>query len=285
MADIKKTDLILNEDGSVYHLNLKPGQVAETILLVGDPGRVHRVSHHFDKITVELNKREFITHTGIYKNKPVTVMSTGMGPDNIEIAITEIDALFNIDLNTREAKAEQKSLQFIRIGTSGGIQASVDAGAIVAAKYGVGLDNLMEFCHLPQSESEIETGKAIQKAAGFNFTPYCVAGSQLLLDQIAHDCIAGNTVTCPGFYAPQGRTTRLKPRYAQLLDQLMYFHENDFWLTNFEMETSAIYAFCRMLGHEGLSLNAIIANRANNTIDLNYNKTIDEIIRKVLDRI
>ncbi len=285
MADIKQTDLILNEDGSVYHLNLKPGQVAETILLVGDPGRVHRVSHHFDKITVELNKREFITHTGLYKNKPVTVMSTGMGPDNIEIAITELDALFNIDLNTRQPKEYQKSLKFIRIGTSGGIQASVDAGSIVAAKYGVGLDNLMEFYHLPQSEFEITTGNAIQKTAGFTFTPYCVAGSEELMAQIAHDCIAGNTVTCPGFYAPQGRTTRLKPRYSQLLDQFMYFHENDFWLTNFEMETSAIYAFCRMLGHEGLSLNAIIANRANNTVDLNYNKTIDEIILKVLDRI
>ncbi|MCC5928389.1 MAG: nucleoside phosphorylase [Cyclobacteriaceae bacterium] len=285
MTNISQTDLILNEDGSVYHLNLKPGQVAENIILVGDPGRVHRISKHFEKIHFELNKREFYTHTGTYNGKPVTVISTGMGPDNIEIAITELDALFNIDLETRKVKESLSSLRFIRIGTSGGIQPGLLAGSTVAARYGIGFDNLMMFYKLQHSEFELSTAKDIEKNLELPFTPYCVRGSDSLFEKIAFDFIEGNTITCPGFYAPQGRTTRLKPALEKLLHNIMYYRANDFWLTNFEMETSAIYAFSRMLGHEALSLNAIIANRANQTVDMNYNKTIDEIILKVLERI
>lgn len=285
MKNISQTDLILNDDGSVYHLNLKPGQVAENIILVGDPGRVHRISKHFEKIEFELNKREFYTHTGTYKGKPVTVISTGMGPDNIEIALTELDALFNIDLETRKVKDTLTSLKFIRIGTSGGIQPGLQAGATVAARYGVGFDNLMLFYKLQHNEDEIITASEIEKNLGLPFRPYCVRCSDSLFEKIAYDCVEGNTITCPGFYAPQGRTTRLQPALEKLLDNIMYYRVNDFWLTNFEMETSAIYAFSRMLGHEALSLNAIIANRANQTVDTNYNKTIDEIILKVLNRI
>jgi uridine phosphorylase len=285
MNKFSEADLILNDDGSIYHLSLKPHNVAKNIIVVGDPGRVYRVSQHFDDITFEMNKREFITHTGIYKKKSVTVMSTGMGVDNIEIAMFELDALFNIDLKKRIPKAEQQSLNIVRIGTSGAIQEDIKVGSVVLSDYGVGLDNLMQYYKLESSEFELEIGQHLQKALNMPFAPYVVKGSEKLKEKLGQGMIAGNTVTAPGFYAPQGRQLRIPVANPKLLDQITFFNHNGFWLTNFEMETSMLYGLARMLGHEALSINAILGNRSHKTFTKNPYETIDSIIVKVLDRL
>ena len=285
MASFSEADLILNSDGSVYHLNLKPKNVSENIILVGDPGRVYRISKHFSKIEFEMNKREFITHTGQYQDKRITVMSTGMGVDNIEIALIELDALFNIDLKTRTPKEKLTSLNIVRIGTSGAIQEDLKVGSQVVSEYGVGLDNLMPYYELPQTELEKLIAKKLQVELKLPITPYVVQGSSKLKEKLGEGLIVGNTVTSPGFYAPQGRKLRIKVSNPKFLDQITYFNHDGFWLTNFEMETSMIYGFARMLGHEALSINAILGNRARGTFSKNPYKTIDSIIKKVLDRL
>jgi len=285
MNKFSEADLILNKDGSVYHLNLKPENVAENIIVVGDPGRVHRVSKHFEKIEFEMNKREFITHTGTYKNKRITVMSTGMGVDNIEIAMIELDALFNIDLKNRVPKENKKSFNIVRIGTSGAIQEDLKVGSQVVSDYGIGMDNLMQYYKLSQSEYELEIGKKLREALNLPFPPYVVKGSDALKKKIGKGLVNGNTVTSPGFYAPQGRQLRIEVTNPKFLDQITYFNHNGFWLTNFEMETSMLYAFARLLGHEALSVNAILGNRVKGTFSKNPNKTIDSVILKVLDRL
>lgn len=285
MPKFSEADLILNKDGSVYHLNLKPQNVSENIILVGDPGRVYRISKHFSKIEFEMNKREFITHTGIYNDKRITVMSTGMGVDNIEIAIIELDALFNIDLKKRTPREEKKSLNIIRIGTSGAIQEDLKVGSQVVSDYGIGMDNLMLYYNLEQSEIETKIGKKLQKSLNLPFAPYVVKGSEILKDKLGEGFVEGNTVTSPGFYAPQGRKLRVEVSNPKFLDQITYFNHDGFWLTNFEMETSMIYAFARLLGHQALSINAILGNRAKGTFSKNPYKTIDAIIKKVLDRL
>jgi uridine phosphorylase len=285
LAKISETDLILNADGSVYHLNLKPNNISDKIIAVGDPNRVYTVSKYFDKIEFEMNKREFITHVGTYKKKRITVISTGIGTDNIEIFFNEIDALVNIDLKTREPKNAKKKLNIVRIGTSGALQEDIPLGAHLVADYAVGLDNLMNFYDLKQLEFEDELANDIAKAVDLNFKPYVVRGSQKLLKKIGAGMTVGNTVTCPGFYAPQGRLLRIPIRFPKLLEQMNYFHKNDFWLTNFEMETSAYYAFARLLGHEAISVNVIIANRIKKKFMNNPNGVIDDLIKKVLDRI
>jgi uridine phosphorylase len=287
MAKISETDLILNEDGSVYHLSLLPRHISDTIITVGDPNRVYRVSELFDDIEFEMNKREFITHVGTYRGKKVTVMSTGIGTDNVEIFLTELDALVNIDLKTREPKSRRKKLKIIRIGTSGALQEDIPIGAHLVSDYAVGFDNLMNFYDLKQEDFERTIGEDIQKKIGLPFTPYVVRGSELLKKQIGTDMVIGNTVTTPGFYGPQGRVLRLTPKYPRLLEDLNYYHNksSDFWLTNFEMETAGYYAMGRLLGHEVLSVNAIIANRIKNKFSKDPNKVVDALIKKVLERI
>ncbi|MGE0588013.1 MAG: nucleoside phosphorylase [Cyclobacteriaceae bacterium] len=285
MAKISEADLILNPDGSVYHLSLLPKHISDTVITVGDPNRVYSVSQFFDNIEFEMNKREFITHVGTYKKKRITVISTGIGTDNIEIFFNEIDALVNIDLKTREVKPKKKKLNIIRIGTSGALQEDVPLGSHLASEYAVGMDNLMNFYDLPTSKFEDEIASDLQKKLELTFKPYVVQGSKSLLDKFKEDLLIGNTVTCPGFYAPQGRSLRLPIRFPKLLENLNYYHNGDFWLTNFEMETSAYYAFARLLGHEAISLNAIIVNRIKNKFSKNPNKVIDALIKRVLDRI
>lgn len=287
MAKISEADLILNEDGSVYHLSLLPKQISDTIITVGDPNRVYRVSEHFDDIEFEMNKREFITHVGTYRGKKVTVMSTGMGTDNVEIFLTELDALVNIDLKTREPKSRKKKLRIIRIGTSGALQEDIPIGSHLVTDYAVGLDNLMNFYDLKQDDFERGIGEDIQKKTGLPFVPYVVKGSEILRKQLAGDMIMGNTVTTPGFYGPQGRELRLSLKYPRLLEDLNYYHNksSDFWLTNFEMETAGYYAMGRLLGHEILSVNAIIANRIKGKFSKDPNKVVDALIKKVLERI
>jgi uridine phosphorylase len=288
MRKISETDLILNEDGSVYHLSLLPKQISDTIITVGDPNRVNRVSEFFDDIEFEMNKREFITHVGTYNGKRITVMSTGIGTDNIEIFLTELDALVNIDLKTREPKSRKKKLKIIRIGTSGALQEDIPLGSHLISDYAVGFDNLMTFYDLKQDEFEQQIADDIQAKTKLPFTPYVVRGSEQLRKQIGGpDMLVGNTVTAPGFYAPQGRQLRIATRYPRLLEDLNYYHNksSDFWLTNFEMETAGYYAMGRMLGHEILSVNAIIANRIKNKFSKDPNKVVDSLIKKVLDRI
>lgn len=287
MGRITETDLILNKDGSVYHLNLLPKHIGDFIISVGDPTRVFQVSQHFDDVDFEMNKREFITHTGKYKNKRITVISTGIGTDNIEIFLTELDALANLDLKTREPKSRKKKLKIVRIGTSGAIQEDIPVGTHLISEYAVGFDNLMNFYSLPMDEFEKTIADDIGSKLNLPFTPYVVKGSEMLKDLFKKEMILGNTVTAPGFYAPQGRETRIPSRYPKLLEELTYYHHksSDFWLTNMEMETSGYYSLGRLYGHEVISLNAIIANRVKNKFSKDPNKVVDDLIKKVLDLI
>lgn len=285
MAKISETDLILNSDGSVYHLSLLPKNISDTIITVGDPSRVYMVSQFFDEVEFEMNKREFITHVGKYNNKRITVISTGIGTDNIEIFFNELDALVNIDLKTREPKPRKKKLKIVRIGTSGALQEDIPVGSHLLSDYAVGLDNLMNFYDLPMDDFETGVAHDIQKKTGLPFMPYVVRGSEALRESIGNGMLVGNTVTCPGFYAPQGRELRLPIRFPKLLEDLNYYHKGEFWLTNFEMETSGYYALGRLLGHDVVSANAIIANRIKNKFSKNPNKVIESLIEKVLERI
>lgn len=287
MAKLSETDLILNKDGSVYHLNLLPKHINETIITVGDPSRVYRVSQYFDDIEFEMNKREFITHVGKFKGKPVTVISTGMGTDNIEIFFTELDALINVDLKTREIKSRKKKLKIIRIGTSASLHEDIPLDSHLATEYAVGFDSLMNYYNLSMDPFEQSIGKDIQKKVGTSIIPYVVKGSSVLKRQYAPDMVTGNTITAPGFYGPQGREIRIPLKYPSLATDLASYYNKaeDFRLTNFEMETAGYYAMARLLGHEVLSVNAIIANRAKNKFSKDPNKVIDGLIKKVLDRI
>lgn len=284
---ISETNLILNPDGSIYHLNLLPKQVSDTIITVGDPSRVYRISEHFDHLDFEMNKREFITHIGRYNGKRVTVMSTGIGTDNIELFMTELDALVNIDLATREPKSRKKKLKIIRIGTSGAVQENIPVGTHVVTTYAIGLDSVMDYYNLVMDEFEEEIAEDLRNHVSLPHTPYIVSGSEELKEQVASDMIEGNTITVPGFFAPQGRRVRVPIRYPNLLDELKKYNnkEHDFRVSNFEMETAGYYAMCRLLGHEAISLNAIIANRPKNKFAKDPNKVIDGLIQKVLERI
>lgn len=282
---IAESELILNPDGSVYHLNLLPEYISNTIITVGDPERVAKVSQYFDSVDVKIAKREFITHTGYYKGKRLTVISTGMGTDNIDILMNELDALVNIDLVTREIKPDPVSLNIIRIGTSGALQASIPLGSHLVSEYAVGLDTLMQFYPLVQTGYENIISCALQENLQLGFQPYCVRGSDILREQLAGDFIPGNTLTCPGFYAPQGRVLRLDLKDAELVNNFSTFNAEDFVLTNFEMETAGYYALGRMLGHEVVSLNTIVANRITRQFDPNANQAIEDLIIKTLDRL
>lgn len=282
MPEFSESDLIINPDGSIYHLSLKPEDISDKIIAVGDPGRVHRISRHFDQVDFEMNKREFITHTGRYKGKRITVISTGMGTDNVEILMTELDAIVNIDLQKREARPKRRSLRIVRVGTSGSIQEDIPVGSHVLSEYAIGMDPMPHFYNLEMTAFETEVSSKLQKTIGLPYTPYCVKGSESLIDLFRESMVLGNTVTCHGFYAPQGRVMRIPIRYPDLIEKLNYFHEGDFWLTNLEMETAGYYALARLLGHEVISLNAILANRIQNNVYPDPNKVIDTLIEKVL---
>lgn len=279
------SELILNADGSVYHLGLLPAQLSDKIITVGDPDRVPKISRYFDHIELEVRRREFVTHTGTYKGKRISVISTGMGTDNIEILLYELDALVNIDLQNRTAKPKPTALTIVRVGTSGSLRAEIPLASHLVSVAAIGLDTLMAFYNLKQNESEYYVSKRLQDSLGLSFQPYCVKGSPMLLETIGYDMIQGNTVTCPGFYAPQGRQLRVPLRFPDLVEKLNAFCPFGFKLTNFEMETAGYYALGRLLGHEVLSLNAIVANRITHEFDTKADATVESLIQKVLDRI
>ncbi len=282
---IPESELIINSDGSIYHLNLKPEHLASTIIAVGDPDRVEKVSQYFDTIEFKMSKREFVTHTGTYKGKRITAISTGMGTDNIEIFMTELDALVNIDLETRMPKESHTSLNIIRVGTSGSMQADIPAGSMLASRYGVGLDTLMAYYTTDYTDLEANVAKAIQKKLGVSFLPYCIEGSKVLLKRLGNGLLIGNTATCPGFFAPQGREVRLKPVIPDIIERLSTISVGDFKMTNFEMETAGYYAMGRLLGHEVLSLNAIVANRITHEFAKDSYAIVDKLIKHTLDKI
>lgn len=285
---IKSSELILNPDGSIYHLNLRPENIAKDIIFVGDQYRVDRISKHFDTIEFETQKREFKTHTGTYKGKRISVISTGIGPDNIDIAINEIDALFNIDLETREIKKELTSVNIVRIGTSGSLQADIPVNSFVLSQYGLGLDNMMRsyvmdhITNVPMEDAFIKhTNWDLRKGR-----PYFIANSAELEAKLdSNQVYKGITGTAGGFYGPQGRVLRLAIQDPELNHKIDNFKFEDYRITNFEMETSAIYGLCKLLGHHAVSLNTIIANRANGTFSEDPYAAVDQLIIYTLDKL
>ena len=279
---IKESELILNPDGSIYHLNLRPEQVADTIILVGDPNRVPRVSAYFDTIEFSIQKREFCTHTGTYKGKRLTALSTGIGPDNIDIVINELDALFNIDLHTRKPKEQLTSLNIVRFGTSGSLQADIPVDSFVLSSHGLGMDNMLHAYKDAPKVREIAMEEAFIAHTQWNTDkgrPYIVGCGETLKQRLLTDKVfEGITGTAPGFYGPQGRMLRLPVQDPTLNDKLHSFNYKGYRMTNLEMETSAIYGLSKLLGHQAVSLNAIIANRATGTFTKDTKKVVENLI-------
>ena len=279
---IKESELILNPDGSIYHLNLRPEQVADTIILVGDPNRVPRVSAYFDTIEFSTQKREFCTHTGTYKGKRLTALSTGIGPDNIDIVINELDALFNIDLHTRKPKEQLTSLNIVRFGTSGSLQADIPVDSFVLSSHGLGMDNMLHAYKDALNVREITMEEAVMAQTQWNTDkgrPYIVGCGETLKQRLLTDKVfEGITGTAPGFYGPQGRMLRLPVQDPTLNDKLHSFNYKGYRMTNLEMETSAIYGLSKLLGHQAVSLNAIIANRATGTFTKDTKKVVENLI-------
>ena len=287
MRQIPDSELIINPNGSIFHLHLQPEQIGETILLVGDPGRVQQVSEKFDEIECKVENREFVTHTGSYKGKRISVLSTGIGTDNIDIVINELDALVNIDLKTRMVKEHKKTLNFIRIGTSGALQEDIAVDSFVISAYGLGMDGLLNFYRHHWPETEIlknDFVKQTQWPSSFN-TPYLVKGSDSLRKKIGENMITGITATACGFYGPQGRILRLDLHMPDLNEKLTNFKSGDWRVTNFEMETSALFGLSELLGHNATTVCAIIANRIRKEYSKNYKIAVNNLIDTVLERI
>ncbi len=283
--NIEESELILNADGSVYHLHLKPEDLGELVILVGDPDRVEQVSVHFDSIDTKKQKREFITHTGRIGNKRLSVISTGIGTDNIDIVLNELDTLVNIDLENRIVKANQVSLPIIRIGTSGSLQPDIKVDDILLSSYGLGLDSLMLYY---EYESDLQTSNMLNEISSqlnlANIRPYLFKAPGRLSDFFNDEVKHGITATCCGFYGPQGRVLRSGARFNDLIARLNQLKAGATRITNFEMETAAIYGMASILGHRALSVNAILANRIEHRFSSNGLATIDKAIKMVLDK-
>lgn len=285
---IQASELILNPDGSVYHLNLKPENIAHDILFVGDQNRVEKITQFFDSIEFSTQKREFKTQTGTYKGKRITVMSTGIGPDNIDIVINELDALVNIDLKTRMPKENLTSLNIIRIGTSGSLHADIPVDSFVISTFGLGLDNMLR-SYLIDEVSHADIEGAFIQHTGWDARkgkPYVISCSEKLEKMIESDKMhKGITATAGGFYGPQGRVLRLNIQDEFLNTKMDNFTFGNNRITNLEMETAAIYGLSALLGHNALSLNAIIANRASGTFSADPYKAVDELISYALNKL
>lgn len=284
---IKESELVLQPGGQIYHLNLFPEEIADTIIVVGDPGRVEVISNYFDTIDIKRQNRELTTHTGTLKGKPITVLSSGMGTDNIDIVMTELDALANIDLKKREIKKEHKTLNIIRIGTCGALQPEIEVNSFVASAYGFGFDGLLHF-YEHEGISDEKIVKAFVKATGWNEKlpyPYCVPADPHLLNTIAFDMTQGITASAPGFFGPQGRHIRLNLKYPDLNEKIEQFNYNGNKITNLEMECSAIYGLGKALGHRTLTVCVAIANRVSKKFSSDYKPHVKRLIETVLERV
>jgi len=288
MSRIGESELILNADGSVYHLKLKPEDLAGNIIVVGDPGRVASVSKHFDRIEVSRQNREIVTHTGYIGEKRLTVLSTGMGTDNIDIVLNELDALVNIDLDKREAKAGHTALNIIRLGTSGALQAGIPVDSVVASTYGIGLDGMLYYYKDLAGVLDREITEEFIRQTSWPAVfprPYAVACSPDLLNHVGKGFLQGMTATAPGFYGPQGRILRLETTHPDLNQAIGDFELDGKKVFNFEMETSALYGLSRMLGHNALTVCAIVANRVEKKYSKDYHPVIESLIVNVLEKL
>lgn len=285
MQRIAESELIINSRGAIYHLDLRPEELAQDIITVGDQYRVAEVSKYFDSIELKRQHREFVTHTGVVGAKRISVISTGIGPDNIDIVLNELDALVNIDFETRFVKSTLVPLNIIRIGTAGSLQADIPVNSFVASTHALGLDNLLNYYRLDHNEQEAQLLQSFATATQLHTQigqPYISTANGSLLKNFVDGFHQGITVTCPGFYGPQGRILRLGIRNPELIDRLTQFRFGPHRIANFEMETSAIYGLGKLLGHHCLSLSAIVANRIDKEFSKDSAAAIDALIQKTL---
>lgn len=286
MGKIAESELIINSRGAIYHLNVRPEEIAHTVITVGDPARVVEVSKYFDSIECKCQHREFITHTGIIGNKRISVVSTGIGPDNIDIVLNELDALVNIDFDTRIIKQNLTHLTIIRLGTAGSLQADIPVDSVVASTHGLGIDNLLNYYRHDNNDEEMQIIQQFvahtQISSNFSH-PYISTAAGGILKHFVNGFYHGITITCPGFYGPQGRVLRLGLTNPDLIDRLSGFTFGQHRITNFEMETSAIYGLGKLLGHQCLSLSAIVANRINKEFSKDGNAAVENMIKKALN--
>jgi len=289
MEKIKSSELIINPDGSVFHLHLRPEHLADTVILVGDPGRVELVASFFDTIECTISNREFVTTTGTYKGKRFSALSTGIGTDNIDIVVNELDALVNIDLETRTPKKEHKSLNLVRIGTSGALQGFIPIDSFLLSNKSIGFDGMLNFYAERDNVSDLDFEKAFKNFVKWDAklaSPYVVPASKSLIDALdGEDMIQGVTISANGFYGPQGRVLRLQTLDPDLNDKIEKFEFNGEKITNYEMESSAIFGLSAMLGHNAAAVCAIIANRINKDASKDYKPTVKNLIQTVLDRL
>ncbi len=286
---LAESELILNPDGSIYHLHLKPGEVAETILTVGDQDRVSEISKHFDSLEITRQHREFVTHTGMYKGKRLTVISTGIGPDNIDIVFNELDALFNVDFDSRTIKDKLTPLEFIRVGTSGALQCDIPLESFVAGRLGVGFDNLLRFYSRAEEITLEDFPPLFMEHMDWNpknAHPYAVSCDIELYERLINEnVLEGITTTNVGFYGPQGRSLRLGLYDADMNEKLTSFRYHGKSITNLEMETAAMYAMAKLLGHKAVSMNVILANRATGEFSKNPKEGMERLIQFVLNQL
>lgn len=288
MKQIPESELILNTDGSVYHLNLLPEDISDLIINVGDPDRVARVSAFFDTVEIRKQKREFVTHTGVFNGRRMTVLSTGIGTDNIDIVYNELDALVNINLKTRAIKKQLNTLKLVRIGTSGALQADIPVDTFVTSRFGLGLDGLLNFYLLkntPEEEALIGEFRAHYPNLCLFPQSYLTSASTILFNHLSPGTVTGITASCSGFYGPQGRQLRLVPSRPEMIQNLSRFMSNGHRITNFEMETGAMYGLARLLGHHCCSLNVIVANRLAGKYSSNAKASMKKLILMVLERL
>jgi len=285
MRVIEPSELLIKDDGSIYHLHLRPEQLADTVILVGDPGRVETVASYFQTVESKVSNREFYTITGVYNGKRISVISTGIGTDNIDIVINELDALVNIDFATRTVKPELKKLTLVRLGTSGAIQGNIPLGSHLISAISVGFDGLLNFYASRDNVSDLKIEESFKKQVGWNPqlpSPYFVASSKELLDLFAGFTIKGATISAPGFYGPQGRVLRLPLADANINDKIEAFEHNGVKITNFEMESSALAGLAKLLGHDATTICTIIANRVNKTALADYSSAVNAMIENTL---
>ncbi len=282
---IPESELIINSRGAIYHLDVRPEELADTVITVGDPDRVAEVSKYFDTIEVKRQHREFITHTGTIGAKRISCVATGIGPDNIDIVMNELDALKNIDFEDRVIKEKLTSLTVVRIGTCGSLQNDIPVDSKVVGTHGLGIDNLLNYYRLENNDEEKELIQhfiAHTQLNGNFSLPYIASAGTSVLKHFVDGFYHGITVTCPGFYGPQGRVLRLGLQFPKLVDSLTHFSYGQHKIVNFEMETSAIYGMGKLLGHQCLSINTVVANRVNKTFSKDGKTAVDKTIQQVL---